>query len=205
MKIICDKWRCRLFWVIPLVALLLGTGCRKGEKGDETEGEKVLFGMSQCNLAEPWRVQMNDDVRSHAGTYTEVKLLEKDAQNDVTVQQSQVLEFLTQGIDLLIVSPKETVPLTAPVKEVHDSGIPVIVLDREIQGMSFTCFIGGDNVLIGREAAKYIISILNGKGNVVELQGLMTSEPGVDRHEGFIQGLREYAEEHKTRKEGVEE
>jgi ribose transport system substrate-binding protein len=203
MKIIRNKWLCRFFWVIPLVALLLGTGCRKGEKEEETGGEKVLFGMSQCNLAEPWRVQMNDDVRNQAMTYPEIKLLEKDAQNDVTVQQSQVLEFLTQGIDLLIVSPKETVPMTAPVKEVYDAGIPVIVLDREIQGTSFTCFIGGDNVLIGREAGKHLASLLKGKGNVVELMGLMTSEPGVDRHEGFVQGLKEYAREQGTDPDGI--
>jgi len=166
------------------------------------EGKKVLIGMSQCNLAEPWRVQMNDDIGEQAKKYPQIKMLWKDAQNDERVQQSQVREFLTQGIDLLIVSPKETVPLTAPVKEVYHAGIPVIVLDREIQGESFTCFIGGDNVLIGREAGKYLASILNGKGKVVELQGLMTSEPGVDRHEGFIEGLKEYAQEHKATEEG---
>jgi ABC-type sugar transport system substrate-binding protein len=162
------------------------------------EGKQVVIGMSQCNLAEPWRVQMNKDVREQAKKYAEIKLLEKDAQNDVTVQQSQVREFLTQGIDLLIVSPKETVPMTAPVKELYESGIPVIVLDREVQGTSFTCFIGGDNVLIGREAGKYIASVLKGKGNVVELEGLMTSQPGVDRHEGFLQGLKEHAEQVTT-------
>ncbi len=167
-----------------------------------TEGKQVLVGMSQCNLAEPWRVQMNKDVRDQAKKYPEIKLLEKDAQNDVTIQQSQVREFLTQGIDLLIVSPKETVPMTAPVKEVYDAGIPVIVLDREVQGTSFSCFIGGDNVLIGREVGKYLASALKGKGNVVELQGLMTSEPGVDRHKGFLEGLREYAREQKASDKG---
>ncbi len=190
-----------LLRIVLLVPLAVSVGCRKAPK--EGEAEKVIFGMSQCNLAEPWRVQMNDDIRKQADTYPEIKLLEKDAQNDVTVQQSQVREFLTQGIDLLIVSPKETVPMTAPVKEVYDSGIPVVVLDREIQGTSFTCFIGGDNVLIGREAGKHIASLLNGKGNLVELMGLMTSQPGVDRHEGFLQGLKEYAQEHGTPPDGI--
>jgi ribose transport system substrate-binding protein len=181
-------------WITLLLPLALIAGC--GE-------EKVLIGMSQCNLAEPWRVQMNKDVATQTKRYPEFRLMVKDAQNDVIVQQSQVREFLTQGIDLLIVSPKETVPMTAPVKEVYDSGIPVIVLDREIRGTSFTCFIGGDNVLIGREAGKYLASLLNGKGNMVELMGLMTSEPGVDRHEGFLQGLKEYAKEHGTPPDGI--
>jgi ABC-type sugar transport system substrate-binding protein len=169
------------------------------------EGKQVVIGMSQCNLAEPWRVQMNKDISDQAKKYPEIKLLEKDAQNDVTFQQNQVREFLTQGIDLLIVSPKETVPMTAPVKEVYESGIPVIVLDREVQGTGFTCFIGGDNALIGREAGKYIASILKGKGKVVELQGLMTSQPGVDRNSGFLAGLKEYAKEQEATEKGSRE
>lgn len=191
----------RFLWIILVVLLAFGIGCRRAPKKEGEE--KLLFGMSQCNLAEPWRVQMNKDIADQAKEYREIELMEKDAQNDIIVQQSQVREFLTQGIDVLIVSPKETVPMTAPVKEVYDSGIPVIVLDREIQGTSFTCFIGGDNVLIGREAGKYLASLSNGKGSVVELMGLMTSQPGVDRHEGFLQGLKEYAEKHGTPPDGI--
>jgi ribose transport system substrate-binding protein len=197
----CDAYGRLSVWMMFLLLAIIPTGCRKAEK--EGEGEKVLIGMSQCNLAEPWRVQMNGDVAAQAKKYREIEFKQKDAQNDVIVQQSQVREFLTQGIELLIVSPKETVPMTRPVKEVYDKGIPVIVLDREIQGTSFTCFIGGDNVLIGREAGKYLASLLNGQGNVVELMGLMTSQPGVDRHEGFIQGLKEYAQEHGTPADGI--
>jgi ribose transport system substrate-binding protein len=99
----------------------------------------------------------------------------KDAQNDSLRQRSQVEEFVNQRVDVLIVSPKEAVPLTPPVVEAHRKGIPVIVLDRKIASEEYRCFIGADNREIGRAAGQWIRTRLNGKGRVVELKGLMTS------------------------------
>lgn len=148
-----------------------------------------VIGMSQCNLGEPWRVQMNEDVERAAAKHDDMKVVFKDAQNDSLRQRAQVEELVAQKIDLLIISPKETAPLTKPVAEAFASGIPVIVLDRRVAGESFTTFIGADNKRIGREAGKHAATLLGGKGKVVELKGLMTSSPGQDRHAGFREGL----------------
>jgi ribose transport system substrate-binding protein len=148
-----------------------------------------LVGVSQCNLGEPWRVQMNADIEHAAAAHPNLKLVLKDAQNDSLRQRAQVEELVGQHIDLLIISPKEAAPLTKPVREVFERGIPVIVLDRAVEGDAFSTFIGGDNRRIGREAGKLVRTLLGGKGNIVELEGLMTSTPGQDRHTGFREGL----------------
>lgn len=146
--------------------------------------------MSQCNLGEPWRVQMNDDIKAAASQHAdEIEVIFKDAQNKTEVQQAQVREFIQVGVDLLIISPKEARPLTQPVAEAYQKGIPVIVLDRKVEGDQYICFIGADNVKIGREAGKYLVQLLGGKGKVVELKGLMTSTPGQERHKGFMEGI----------------
>jgi ribose transport system substrate-binding protein len=90
---------------------------------------------------------------------------------------------------LIIVSPKEAEPLTEPIANAYRSGIPVIVLDRAVRGDAFTCFIGADNVQIGRAAGKWIAEHIGNDAKIVELKGLMTSTPGQDRHNGFVQGL----------------
>lgn len=148
------------------------------------------IGMSQCNRGEPWRVQMDADIKAAAEKHPELKVIFNDAQNKTETQQSQVREFIAQGVDLIIISPKESVPLTKPVAEAMEKGIPVIVLDRAIEGDKFTCFIGGDNVKIGEEAGKAMVKLLGGKGNVVELKGLTTSVPSKDRHDGFMTGIK---------------
>jgi ribose transport system substrate-binding protein len=145
--------------------------------------------MSQCNLGEPWRVQMDADVRSAAERHPELKVVFKDAQNDTLRQRAHVEEFVSAGVDLIIISPKEAQPLTEPVARAVEAGIPVIVLDRAVLGEKYTCFIGADNKRIGQAAGRWIRQTLGGKGRVVELQGLMTSTPGQDRHSGFRQGI----------------
>jgi ribose transport system substrate-binding protein len=147
------------------------------------------IGMSQANLGEPWRVQMNADIKNAAAKHANLKVIFKDAQNDTLKQRSHVEEFVSSGIDLLIISPKEAQPLTEPIAKAMDAGIPVIVLDRRVVGDRYTCFIGADNKKIGKAAGEWIKQTLGGKGKVVELKGLMTSTPAQDRHSGFLEGI----------------
>jgi len=182
-----------------LFVALLPAACRRGSDSApapaaSTSAAATLakvhrIGMSQCNLGEPWRVQMNADIARAAATRPSLQIVFKDAQNDSLTQRAQVEELAAQGVELLIISPKESAPLTKPVAEVYRKGIPVIVLDRAVDGEEYTTFIGADNRRIGREAGKFAATLLGGKGNIVELKGLMTSSPGQDRHQGFREGL----------------
>ncbi len=186
-KLLTSAFTCSL-----LILALLSTGCGKSEpaeqkKGGETKAAKSSYtiGMSQCNLGEPWRVEMNADVKAAADKHPNFKVIFKDAQNDTLKQRSHIEEFVSAGVDLIIISPKEAQPLTEPVAKAMDAGIPVIVLDRRLLGDKFTCFIGADNKKIGRAAGEWIVKKLGGKGKLVELKGLMTSTPGQDRDSGF--------------------
>jgi ribose transport system substrate-binding protein len=174
--------------LVPLVSV---TGCQSEgpKKRAGTAEDPWIIGMSQCNLGEPWRVQMNEDIKNAAAKHPNLKVLWKDAQNDSLTQRAQVEELVQQGIDLLIISPKEAAPLTKPVSEAYKKGIPVIVLDRAVQGDDYTIFIGADNKKIGREAGAWVRKTLGEKGKIIELRGLMTSTPAQDRHAGFLEGL----------------
>ena len=181
-----------LLIITLLAGLIAMTGCSKkpSDKGDKSTKAKWTIGMSQCNLGEPWRVQMNADVKSAADKHPEIKVVYKDAQNDTLKQRSQMEEFISAGVNLIIISPKEAAPLTPVVEQAYQKGIPVIVLDRRVLGDQYTCFIGADNKKIGKAAGKWIVDKLGGKGRVVELMGLMTSTPGQDRHSGFRDGVK---------------
>lgn len=186
--------------LLGLAALaVLAVGC-SNSGGSEESGtaqntppkstEKVYtIGMSQCNLGEPWRVQMDADVRAAAEKHSNLKVIFKDAQNDTLKQRSQIEEFVSQKVDAIIVSPKESQPLTEPIAKAFEAGIPVIVLDRAVMGDKYTCFIGADNVKIGKAAGEWLKEKLGGKGTIVELKGLQTSQPGLDRNKGFRDGI----------------
>ncbi len=173
--------------LLTLVATACGPDAQGGHAG--TPEDPWVIGMSQCNLGEPWRVQMDADVRAAAESHPNLRVIFKDAQNNSLTQRAQVEEFVEQGVDLIIISPKEAAPLTRPVAAAYRQEIPVIVLDRAVQGEEFTTFIGADNVRIGREAGAWIRERLVDGGKIVELKGLMTSTPGQDRNRGFLEGL----------------
>jgi ribose transport system substrate-binding protein len=169
---------------------VFGSACRNRAAEPDRGKARWTIGMSQCNLGEPWRVQMVADLREAAQSQPDISVIFKDAQNDTLRQRAQIEEFASAGVDLLIVSPKEAAPLTPPVAEAFRKGIPVIVLDRRVLGTDYTCFIGADNRKIGRAAGKWVVERLEGKGKVVELKGLMTSTPAQDRHAGFREALQ---------------
>ena len=181
---------------VAALAFALGVAGCTPEEGEKTSGEagageaRFVIGMSQCNLGEPWRVQMNQDIKNEAALHPEIRVIYKDAQNDSLKQRAQIEEYISAGVDLIIVSPKEAAPLTPPIAAAYEKGIPVIVLDRRVLGDKYTCFIGADNKAIGEAAGRWIVAKLGGLGKVVELKGLMTSTPGQDRHSGFREGIK---------------
>lgn len=164
--------------LLALAAMPLLAGGEK-EAAAKPGAARWVIGMSQCNLGEPWRVQMNADVKAEADKQPELQVVYKDAQNDTLQQRAHVEEFVSSKIDLLIISPKEAQPLAEPVAKALAAGIPVIVLDRDIIGERYTQFIGADNVKIGRAVGQWLVKNFGGrKASVVELMGLQTSTPG---------------------------
>ena len=195
MRDIRDWFVVALAFCLGVVFLGLG-GCGKSEPGSPpaappatTAKSRFTIGMSQCNLGEPWRVEMNAQIKAAADKHPNLTVVFKDAQNDTLKQRAHVEEFVSARVDLIIISPKEAQPLTDPVARAMDAGIPVIVLDRRLLGDKYTCFIGADNKKIGHAAGEWIVKKLGGKGKVVELKGLMTSIPGQDRDNGFKEAV----------------
>lgn len=169
-----------------------GQGADTGGPGRECAGPdgEYTIGMSQANVAEPYRQRMDDDIRAAAEDVPQFTVEFADAQQDNAKQVSDVENFLTRQIDLLIISPNEATPLTAVVTKVHNRGIPVIVLDRKVDGDNYTTWIGADNVEIGRTAGEYVAErLLPQGGKVGELRGLAGSTPAKERGDGFREGI----------------
>jgi ribose transport system substrate-binding protein len=153
---------------------------------------KYTIGMSQANVAEPYRQRMDDDIKSAAAKVPQFSVEFADAQQDNSKQVSDVENFLTKRIDLLIISPNEATPLTAVVAKAYNKGIPVIVLDRKVDGDAYTTWIGADNVEIGRTAGQYVAEkLLPNGGKVGEIRGLAGSTPAKERGDGFREGIKD--------------
>ena len=153
--------------------------------------DKYVIGMSQCNLGEPWRVAMNDQIALAAEKHPEFEVIYADAAQDNSKQIADIENFVQMGVDLIITSPNEATPLTNAVSAAYDAGIPVILLDRKIDGDKYTQFIGADNVDMGRIAGEYVAdTLLPDGGKVCEIKGLEGTSGGIDRDNGFREGIK---------------
>jgi len=200
----------RIRFLIAPLALLLALGVSPAAFGQGTptgdatsaicippEGipqkESYLIGMSQANKGEPWRQAMNDQIAAAAEAHPELEVVFADAAQNNAKQVADVENFLSQGIDLLIISPNEAAPLTDVVAEACAQNVPVIVLDRKVNGDQFTMYIGADNVEIGRQAGEYAALHCTNNNlnpcNVIEIRGLEGSTPAKERGDGFREGI----------------
>jgi ribose transport system substrate-binding protein len=165
---------------------LVACGGGGGGGGQSGGGKQFVVAYSQSNNAEPYRAQLDLQLQYFIKKYPDLKLLPiSDAHKDSTTQVGQVQSFINQRVDVLIVSPNEPAPLTAPIEQACAQHIPVIVLDRSVNSDCYTTFIGGDNLAIGRKAGEAAVKLLPNGGSVVELQGLLSDQPQIDRDKGF--------------------
>ncbi len=168
-------------FVLLAAAALVCCGSRTAAQA----GRLYLIGMSQANLTEPWRIVMNAEIHEEAALHKNIKVIYTDADDSTDKQISDVQKLLGYGIDLLIISPTNSEALTPVVTKAYER-IPVIVLDRAVEGYNYTLFIGPDNWGIGNQAGKYVRDLLGSSGGrVFEIQGRSGSPPVLDRSLGF--------------------
>ncbi len=151
-----------------------------------------LIGLSQANLSEPWRISMTEEITQQAKKYPDMRVIITDAVDSSERQVDDVKRLLAYGIDLLIISPTDSKILTPVVTEAYKT-IPVIVLDRAVEGYDYTLYIGPDNQLIGRETGRYVSELLGKSGGQVwEIQGRSGSPPTIDRSTGLRQEIERH-------------
>ncbi len=156
---------------------------------EEQREEKFVIGFSQCVANDAWRHAMHEEMFRELSFYPNLSLEIKDAEGNNDLQIAQIREFQKQGVDLLIVSPNESEPITPIVEEVFRSGIPVIVVDRKINSNQYSAYIGGNNYEIGYTAGQYLRNIFDKEIKILEIWGLRGSSPAKDRHQGLIDAL----------------
>ena len=183
-----------LFATTILAGATLATGaCAADGKPlakDCGPNNEYVIGFSQANFKEPYREHVNHELERLIKNYPKFKLVIADGQASVNTQVSQVENFMTQQVDLLMISPFESAPLTPVVTQVFKKGVPVIELDRKTNGDDYTAFVGGDNRQIAKEAGEWTAkTLLPDGGEVAILEGLPSSSPAIERLEGFKAGI----------------
>lgn len=161
------------------------TGCTRPDKE-----RQYVIGISQCMLDDAWRQAMIREVGIEASNYDHIRVVVKDANSSNERQIAQIRKLIASQVDVLIISPFESAPITAVAEEAHRAGIPTIITDRKVNTDRYTAFVGADNYEIGLAAGRYAARRLPANAVILEIWGMAGSSPAQERHNGFSDALK---------------
>lgn len=173
-------------FLLVWLTLIVLCGCTSSGKQ-----KKHVIGLYQCMLDDAWRQAMINDMRIEASNYDDVEIIIKDAQNNNETQIQQIRDLIRQKVDVLIISPYQSEPITAVAEEAYRAGIPTIITDRKVNTDQYTSFVGANNYEIGLAAGNYAANYLPPNAIILEIWGLTQTSPAQERHKGFVDALRE--------------
>jgi len=172
------------------------SGPNSGEKAVESGGRKLVVGFSQIGAESAWRTAETESIRSEAEKRG-VDLRFNDAQQKQENQIKALRSFIALDVDAIILAPVVETGWDAVLKEAKEAGIPVVLVDRGVKVSDpslYATLIASDFVREGQMAAAWLADKMNGKGNVVQLEGTPGSAPANDRRRGFEEELKKHPE-----------
>lgn len=144
----------------------------------------ALIGLSLSTLNNPFFVAVRQGAEAEAAAKG-VRVITVDAQNDPSKQIGSMEDLIQRRVRVILLNPTDSDADANVVKEAQAAGIPVISLDRSVNGVEVSAHIASDNVAGGKMAAEYLLKKIGGKGNLVELQGIPGSSAARERGAGF--------------------
>ena len=156
---------------------LAGTAARQDD-----EKLQIVFSVPGLNF--PFFVHMMNIARETAAEM-DIELIEQDGQDDSATQSAGIESAIAQGVDGIVISPRDVEALAPAIQAAMDADIPVVTVDRAVTGADTLGHVGADNVRGGEKQGEYLLEILPDGGQIIELQGTVGASPAIDRSAGF--------------------
>ncbi len=176
--------------LVPMLVLLVFGGCGKKE-----ESNKVKVGVAISNFDDQFLISMVDQMKAFAAeNYAdEMEVTFVDGKDDPAKQLGQIENFITQGMDKIILVPVDSETSNAVSKMVVEAGIDIIYCNRPPQSV----FDGVYAVVSPQKEAgvmqmEYLAEKAGYKGNVVVLMGILGHDAQIKRTQGFEEVVAKY-------------
>ncbi|HXF61820.1 MAG TPA: substrate-binding domain-containing protein [Caldilineaceae bacterium] len=149
------------------------------------EDDTLTIALSLPDMAFPFFVFMEAQVREEAERLGNIEIVTLDGQNQVPKQTADLEAVIAVGYDGLLISPITAEGMAPAVQQVVDAGIPVVTIDRTVFDVNTLAHVGADNVLGGEEQGKALLELFPDGAVIFELTGEPGSSPAIDRSQGL--------------------
>ncbi|OQX50974.1 MAG: hypothetical protein B5M53_11540 [Candidatus Cloacimonas sp. 4484_209] len=190
----------RTIWLIllsvSLFILLCGNVLFAGTKEKEKEGkEGYVIGVTVQDMSNEFMVMLVNALKKRqADLYPDVKLIINDAEGRSDKQANQVETFVTQGVDSIIICPRDGDALIPSCAAAVKAGVPVITMSANLNEDVGQVWSGSEHRSAGQIQMEYVAKALGGKGNVALLLGPIGHMAQIQRLEGYNDVLAKHPE-----------
>lgn len=169
-------------------------GAASGGLPQLAKKDKYTVGFAQVVSDNPWRLAETKSMQDEAAKRG-YEITVTDAGGDEAKQIADVDSLIAKKVDAIFLAPIAEKPMAQAVLKAKAAGIPVILLDRDVDqslakaGQDYVTVISSDFIEEGKRAAEWLIKTTNGTAKIVELEGTVGSSPAIDRKKGFHDAL----------------
>ncbi len=171
--------------LVAAFALVLAA-CNGEEVTDDANGvaDDLTIGLSISTLANPFFVTLEEGAQA-AADEAGIELIVNDSQDDSQTEANGIDDFITQGVDVIVLNPVDSEAAIAVVESAEAADIPVITVDRAVDGAEVATHVSSDNVLGGELATEELLSLIGDAGTVAQLEGIPGTDATRERGAGF--------------------
>ena len=160
--------------------------------------DQLTIMTSVPSLEFPFFVHMMKELKAEAATLGNITVVESDGQNSTTKQTADVEAAMVQKVNGIVISPKEVDAMAPVLQQAVDAGIPVVTIDRRVDGVpGILAHVGADNVAGGEAQGRFIQETFPNGARIVNLQGQPGASPAIDRNKGVHNVLDAMADKYK--------
>lgn len=176
-----------LVGVLLLVAMM---SCQRARRTSQSSRKSYVVGVTLLTKSHPFYQELEAAMRETAKKHN-ITLNIQSAQQDMSEQQAQIENFITERVDAMVVCPVDSDTVAGAIRRANQAKIPVFTADIAANGGDVVCHIASDNVKGGELAGEYMAKLLDGKGQII-----IIDHPTVvsvqDRTKGFVKAISKY-------------
>lgn len=183
------------------LSFLILVGCSPSSKEDQNSTTNTSADSKKLRIAvipkgsthSFWKSIHAGAVKAGQETGTEILWQGPQKEDDRQMQIQVVQNFISRGVDGIVLAPLDDRSLATPVSSAVKRKIPVVIIDSGLQSQDFSSFVATDNKMGGKLCAQHLAKLLGGKGKAIMLRYNEGSASTAEREAGFLEGMKEYA------------